>query len=120
MFSSDNACYSWYYTARFWAPWWAEQINMVFPEAGMLVMNHCRQLHVAPCYDLECNNRACPKRRKIHSFRFKNSQTAKDWFLNEDWSKRNTWVYYDDSVLTFTFTHHARSLTLVARSLYLL
>lgn len=120
MFSSDNAAYSWYYTARFWAPWWAKQIHMVFPEAGMLVMNHCRQLHSAPCYDYKCDNPTCPKRHQIHSLRFWASPKARRWFLNEDWSKRDTWAYYDDSVLTFTFTHHARSLTLVARSLYLL
>ncbi len=62
MFSSDNASYSWYYTATFWEPWWAEQIYMVFPNEGMLVMNDCRELHISPCYEYKCDNPTCPKR----------------------------------------------------------
>jgi hypothetical protein len=53
MFSSDNASYSWYYTVTFWAPWWAEQVYMVFPAEGILVMNSCRQLHISPCYEYQ-------------------------------------------------------------------
>ncbi len=119
MFSSDNASYSWYYTTRFWAPWWAKQIYMVFPTEGMLVMNNCRELYIAPCYEYKCNNPTCPAPMQIHSFRFSTSAQAKGWFMREDWSKRNTVTYYDDVVLTMTFTGHAGSLSMVARPYYL-
>jgi hypothetical protein len=92
---------------------------MVFPNEGMLVMNDCRELHISPCYEYKCDNPTCLKRNQIHSFRFRTSPKAKRWFLNEDWSKRRTWVYYDDSVLTFTFTGHVRSLSMVAMKHYL-
>jgi hypothetical protein len=116
MLSSDNACYSWYYTATLWAPVWAKMIYMVFPTEGLLVMNH----YTSPCYGYKCDKPTCLKPSQLHSFRYEQSSQASRWFLNEDWSKRHTCVDYNNSVLPVTFTHHARYLNMVAQMLFLL
>jgi hypothetical protein len=116
MFSSDNATYSWYYTATYWKPAWAEQVHMVFPEQGVVVMNFCRQYYTHPAYTVGCTNPDCPAYNRTHFFRFGRART---WFLHEDWSKRRQCYDYDNTVLTVTFTNHERELSMIARPLFL-
>ena len=116
MLSSDHASYSWYYTATFWAPAWAEQVYMVLPANGMVVMNLYRQLFTRPAYSVKCDNPLCHAHNQTHTTR---GGRAMRWFFKEDWSKRRTSYDYDNTVLLVNFTHHERQLVMVSQDLFL-